>query len=363
LAKGEKQVTDVDTAIAEAVQAQENFTTAISAVGDLIGSKLKLLPVGDRVVVEYTKMDSKTAGGIEVADQALDRKQGRIVLVGPGKKGEDGQAVPMYLDLDVEITWAAHGGIDFLFNGKNYCIIAQREIWAFLKDGKWRPYGDRALIRVMENEEFTKSGIALPDNKLDQQMLAEVLDVGYGKHVRGQLVVPPLAAGDIIMVRQYDGKELGKWDEKHKVVDIPVIEAVRRRGQWPGQGDTGSFSDDDYYLEPLYDRICIKVEEAAERISPGGIILPVIYDKRVDPGDRGIVMAKGPGSLNEKNERIPIPCEPGDAIGFRKYAGVYVKLADVEYKIIPEVDLLVVMKEEGDLPPSVGDLVVPTEHG
>ncbi|NLG32830.1 MAG: co-chaperone GroES [Syntrophomonadaceae bacterium] len=90
-------------------------------------------------------------------------------------------------------------------------------------------------------------------------------------------------------------------------------------------------------IQPLGDRIVIKVLEVVEEKTKSGLYVP---DTAKEKPQEGEVIAVGPGGLNDKGERNPIGVAVGDRIIFSKYAGVEVKLEGEEYLIMPERDIL-----------------------
>lgn len=71
-----------------------------------------------------------------------------------------------------------------------------------------RPLGDRVIIKVMENEETTKSGIVLPGTAKEKPMQGEILAVGSGEMVDGKKVPLELKVGDKVIYSKYAGTEV-----------------------------------------------------------------------------------------------------------------------------------------------------------
>ncbi|MDQ3378173.1 MAG: co-chaperone GroES, partial [Actinomycetota bacterium] len=64
----------------------------------------------------------------------------------------------------------------------------------------FKPLGDRALVRIVEREEQTASGIVLPDTAKQKPQTAEVVAVGEGKlDDKGQRVPLDFSQGDVIV--------------------------------------------------------------------------------------------------------------------------------------------------------------------
>jgi chaperonin GroES len=71
-----------------------------------------------------------------------------------------------------------------------------------------KPLGDRVVIKVIENEEMTKSGIVLPGTAKEKPMQGEVLAVGSGELVDGKRIPLELKVGDKVLYSKYAGTEV-----------------------------------------------------------------------------------------------------------------------------------------------------------
>ncbi|QEK13047.1 co-chaperone GroES [Crassaminicella thermophila] len=74
-----------------------------------------------------------------------------------------------------------------------------------------KPLGDRVVIKKLEAEEKTKSGIVLPTQAKEQPQMAEVVAVGPGGMVDGKEVKMEVAVGDKVIFSKYAGTEV-KYD-------------------------------------------------------------------------------------------------------------------------------------------------------
>jgi chaperonin GroES len=93
-------------------------------------------------------------------------------------------------------------------------------------------------------------------------------------------------------------------------------------------------------LKPLGARVL--VEPVAEKeIKRGGIIIP---DTAKEKPTEAIVKAVGPGSVDEKGNRIPLEVKVGDRVLISKYGGTEIKLDNQEYKVLNTDDLLAVVE-------------------
>ena len=70
------------------------------------------------------------------------------------------------------------------------------------------PLGDRVVIKQMEAEETTKSGIVLPGQSKEKPQQAEVIAVGPGGMVDGKEVTMQVKVGDQVIYSKYAGTEV-----------------------------------------------------------------------------------------------------------------------------------------------------------
>ena len=71
-----------------------------------------------------------------------------------------------------------------------------------------RPLGDRVLIKRLEAEETTKSGILLAGTSKEKPQEAEVVAVGPGKIEDGKEIKMEVKVGDIVLFSKYAGSEI-----------------------------------------------------------------------------------------------------------------------------------------------------------
>ena len=90
-------------------------------------------------------------------------------------------------------------------------------------------------------------------------------------------------------------------------------------------------------IQPLNDRVVVKVIEPVEEKTKSGLYVP---DSAKEKPQEAEVLAVGPGSLNDKGERIPLDVAVGDVIIFSKYGGMEIKLDGDDYLILSERDIL-----------------------
>jgi chaperonin GroES len=88
-----------------------------------------------------------------------------------------------------------------------------------------RPLGDRVVIKKVEAEEKTKSGIVLPNSAKEQPQMAEIValgaDIENDEKKKGQIKV-----GDKVIFSKYAGSEIKLDDEELTVLKLSEILAV-----------------------------------------------------------------------------------------------------------------------------------------
>ena len=88
------------------------------------------------------------------------------------------------------------------------------------------PLWDKVVLRQLEAEETTKSGIVLPGQAKEKPQQAEVVAVGPGIVVDGETVKMEVAVGDKVIYSKYAGSEVKLEDEEFIVVKQSDILAI-----------------------------------------------------------------------------------------------------------------------------------------
>ena len=88
------------------------------------------------------------------------------------------------------------------------------------------PLGDRVVLKQLEAEETTASGIVLPGNAQEKPQQAEVIAVGPGGVVDGKEVKMQVSVGDKVIYSKYAGTEVKLEEEEYIVVRQNDIVAV-----------------------------------------------------------------------------------------------------------------------------------------
>lgn len=71
-----------------------------------------------------------------------------------------------------------------------------------------KPLADRVVIKMLESEETTKSGIVLPGTAKEKPQMAEIVAVGPGGVVDGKEIIMEVKVGDKVIMSKYAGTEV-----------------------------------------------------------------------------------------------------------------------------------------------------------
>lgn len=88
------------------------------------------------------------------------------------------------------------------------------------------PLGDKIVLKQLEAEEITKSGIVLPGQAKEKPQEAEVIAVGPGGMVDGKEVTMQVAVGDKVIYSKYAGTDVELDGEEYIIVKQNDILAV-----------------------------------------------------------------------------------------------------------------------------------------
>lgn len=89
-----------------------------------------------------------------------------------------------------------------------------------------KPLADRIIVKMLEKEETTKSGIILSSKSEEKSQIAQVLRVGDGIDSEGKKVEMAVKEGDKVILNQYAGTTVKYEDEELIIVRYSEILAV-----------------------------------------------------------------------------------------------------------------------------------------
>lgn len=98
-----------------------------------VATKLRLKPLGSRVVIKPLEREEMTKSGIVLPDTAKEKPQeGRILAVGPGDRDEDGDRIPVELKEGDRVLFQKYAGTEFKLDDEEYLILAEKDVLALV---------------------------------------------------------------------------------------------------------------------------------------------------------------------------------------------------------------------------------------
>jgi chaperonin GroES len=98
--------------------------------------KLKLKPLGSRVVVKALDREEQTKTGIFLPDTAKEKPQeGKVLAVGPGDRHPDtGQRIPVELKEGDRVLFQKYAGTEFKLDDEELLILGEKDVLAKIED-------------------------------------------------------------------------------------------------------------------------------------------------------------------------------------------------------------------------------------
>ena len=94
---------------------------------------MKLVPLGDRVVLKQLEAEETTKSGIVLPGQAQEKpQQAEVLAVGPGGM-VDGKEVKMEVAVGAKVIYQKYAGTEVKLDGEEYIIVKQNDILAVVK--------------------------------------------------------------------------------------------------------------------------------------------------------------------------------------------------------------------------------------
>ncbi len=89
-----------------------------------------------------------------------------------------------------------------------------------------KPLQDRVVIKMLEAEETTKSGIILTSAAQEKPQVAEIVAVGPGGVIDGKEVVMQVKVGDKVLISQYAGTKVKLDGEEYTILSQNDVLAI-----------------------------------------------------------------------------------------------------------------------------------------
>ena len=96
---------------------------------------MNLKPLDDRIVVEPSEAEERTASGLVIPDTAKEKpQQGKVLAVGPGRWSDDeGNHFPLDIKVGDIVLYSKYGGTEVSHTGKDLLILTSRDVLAVVE--------------------------------------------------------------------------------------------------------------------------------------------------------------------------------------------------------------------------------------
>jgi chaperonin GroES len=96
-------------------------------------TKLKIKPVGDRILIQHLEEKEQVRGAIIIPDSAKEKPQeAKVIAVGTGRKGKDGTITPFEVKVGDTVLVAKYGGAEVKLDEQKYTLVREDDILGIL---------------------------------------------------------------------------------------------------------------------------------------------------------------------------------------------------------------------------------------
>ena len=90
-----------------------------------------LKPLEDRILVRPEDQEETTVSGLVIPDTAKEKPQeGTVLAVGPGKRSDTGDLIPMEVKEGDRVIYSKYGGTEIKVDGEELLILSARDVLA-----------------------------------------------------------------------------------------------------------------------------------------------------------------------------------------------------------------------------------------
>ena len=100
-----------------------------------VAEKLKLKPLGSRVVIKALEREEMTKSGLVLPDTAKEKPQeGKVLSVGPGDRNDKtGERVPVELKVGDRVLFQKYAGTEFKLDDEELLILSEKDVLAVIE--------------------------------------------------------------------------------------------------------------------------------------------------------------------------------------------------------------------------------------
>jgi chaperonin GroES len=95
-----------------------------------------LQPLEDRIVVRPGQAEETTISGLVIPDTAKEKpQQGEVLAVGPGRRSEHGELIPVDIEVGDVVLYSKYGGTEIAVDGEDLLVLSSRDVLAKVASG------------------------------------------------------------------------------------------------------------------------------------------------------------------------------------------------------------------------------------
>lgn len=99
----------------------------------MVSTRVKFVPLADRIVIRPEGREQTTRGGIHLPDTMKERPQkGEVIAVGPGRVSDNGTRVPMELAVGDQVLYSRYAGTEYKDGEDEYLLMQGSDVLAKL---------------------------------------------------------------------------------------------------------------------------------------------------------------------------------------------------------------------------------------
>ncbi len=96
-------------------------------------SKLKIKPVGDRLLVQFIEEKEQVRVGVIIPDSAKEKPQAaKVLALGSGPKAKDGTVLPFSVKVGDTVLLGPYAGSEVKFDGLRYTLVREDDLLGLL---------------------------------------------------------------------------------------------------------------------------------------------------------------------------------------------------------------------------------------
>jgi len=92
-------------------------------------SKVKLVPLADRLVIQAVVQEEVLASGIVIPDTAKEKpQQGKVLAAGPGRLDDEGKRIAMEIKVGDRVLYAKYSGQEIKIDREEYIVLSEKDV-------------------------------------------------------------------------------------------------------------------------------------------------------------------------------------------------------------------------------------------